>query len=503
MPAHRFRFTPNQSRVLYDAGTTLAASAAAFAFTLIFMGAQAPLLFAGPVLVVLFNRLLGLYTTLKVGAGTRKAVRITASLLAAAVLLSFAAPAPTVLLWIAMAWAPLVLPRLLLNLNTRVKTNFVTSAIVQRGPVLVVGGAGYIGTHLVQELIQRGRPVRVFDRLLYGRAPIESFLREPGFELVEGDVTDLVKLLEAMRGVSAVVHLAGLVGDPACAVDPAFTRHTNVIATRMVKEAALSFGVPRFIFASSCSVYGTSDKEVSETDDLNPVSLYAKTKIDSERELLLCPDDNFAVTVLRFATVFGHSRRPRFDLVANLFTAQAMVDGKITVTGESQWRPFVHVRDLARAIAVTLEADPEAMRGKIFNVGDRRLNMTIGQLAETVKGIVARDRAVEIVRQPDVMDRRNYAVSFDRIRSELGFECATSIEAGIEEIVREFQKGTYGDWRAPSYSNVAVTRAAVQEFLDPQQSARLYVPLSDARELAGRLEESTSTPSLPRSAAGR
>ena len=283
-------------------------------------------------------------------------------------------------------------------------------------------------------------------------------------------------------------------------MDEAFTRHTNVIATRLVKEAALSLGVPRFIFASSCSVYGTTDQEVGESDALNPVSLYARTKIDSERELLLCPDENFSVTVLRFATVFGHSRRPRFDLVANLFTAQAVTDGRITLTGEGQWRPFVHVRDLARAIVLVLKADPEAMRGQVFNVGDKRLNMTIGQLAETVKDVVEKTRPVEVARLPDVTDRRNYAVSFAKIRATLGFECATSIVDGISEIVGEFQKSTYGDWRAPAYSNLAVTREALLGFLDPQQSERLYVPLADARAIAGRLGEAPR-PENPASAA--
>src|SRR5262249_7356476 len=153
----------------------------------------------------------------------------------------------------------------------------------------------------------------------------------PRFEVVEGDATDIMKLTEAMSGVSSVVHLAGLVGDPACAVDRSFTRHTNVIATRMLKEVAISMGVPRFVFASSCSVYGASEEEVEETSPLNPVSLYAVTKIDSERELQSLIDETFCVTILRFATVFGHSRRPRFDLVANLFTAQAFNDGRITV----------------------------------------------------------------------------------------------------------------------------------------------------------------------------
>ena len=345
------------------------------------------------------------------------------------------------------------------------------------GPVLVVGGAGYIGTYVVEQLLAQGRRVRVLDPLMFGWEPVQDFLANPRFELVEGDATDVVKLIEAMHGASAVVHLAGLVGDPACAVDESFTRHANVFATRLIKKAAQSLGVRRFVFASSCSVYGINPAEVSETSEVNPVSLYARTKVESERELLPDPDEDFCVTTLRFATVFGHSRRPRFDLVANLFTAQAVNDGRITLMGPSQWRPFVHVRDLARAAVAVLDADPERMRGQVFNVGDRRLNMTIGQLARLVQESVSHTRRVEVVELPS-KDLRNYAVSFEKIRRELGFEAETLMETGIDEIVAEFNKGTYGHYKDPVYSNLAMTKRALPAFR--RGTAHLYEPVVEA-----------------------
>src|SRR5438309_10921294 len=344
------------------------------------------------------------------------------------------------------------------------------------GPVLVVGGAGYIGTHVVEQLLAQGQRVRVLDQLMFGREPIQRFLTDPRFELVEGDATDIIKLIEGVHGASAVVHLAGLVGDPACAVDERFTRHANLFATRRIKKAALLLGVRRLVFASSCSVYGINSAEVDETSEVNPVSLYARTKVEGERELR-CPDEECCVTILRFATVFGHSRRPRFDLVANLFTAQAVNDGRITLMGPSQWRPFVHVRDLARAIVAVLEADPERMRGQVFNVGDRRLNMTIGQLARLVQESVSRVRRVEVVEMPS-KDLRNYAVSFQKIRRELGFEAETLIEAGIEEIVAEFKKGIYGHYKDPVYSNLAMTKRALPDFR--RGTAHLYEPVVEA-----------------------
>src|SRR5438874_4429661 len=351
------------------------------------------------------------------------------------------------------------------------------------GPVLVVGGGGYIGTHVVEQLLAQGRRVRVLDPLMFGWEPVQDFLANPRFELVEGDATDVVKLIEAMHGASAVVHLAGLVGDPACGVDESFTRHANVFATHLIKKAVPLLGVQRLVFASSCSVYGINSAEVNETSEVNPVSLYARTKVESERELLLGPEGECCVTVLRFATVFGHSRRPRFDLVANLFTAQAVNDGRITLMGPSQWRPFVHVRDLARAIVAVLDADPERMRGQVFNVGDRRLNMTIGQLARLVQETVSRARRVEVVELPS-KDLRNYAVSFEKIRRELGFEAETLMETGIDEIVAEFNKGTYGHYRDPIYSNLAMTKRALPAFR--RGTAHLYEPVVEAAGLRSR-----------------
>jgi nucleoside-diphosphate-sugar epimerase len=267
------------------------------------------------------------------------------------------------------------------------------------------------------------------------------------------------------------------VGDPACAVDSAFARHTNIVATRMAKEVAQSMGVHRFVFASSCSVYGVSDKEVSETDRLNPVSLYAQSKIDSEQELLATVRDEFFVTILRFATVFGHSRRPRFDLVANLFTAQAMADGVITVIGPDQWRPFIHVRDLARAIVAVLHAEPTVVQSQVFNVGDKRLNMTIRQLADRVQAVCGRYRDVTVTVKENPQDQRNYAVSFEKIRALIGFEAETLMEAGIEEMAEAFRRGQYGHYRERVYSNVAMTAQALSEFQDAAAASRLYAPL--------------------------
>ncbi len=475
---------PNEARMLFDGAAGFVAGLFAWAFCRIFVPAEvmqvhlwwAPALAA----VLLFCcAISGIYSRLRFSHARVKAVVLAFdAAIAAAVGWAFSAPRPLVALWALLVVGPIALARVFVSLHTGRHRTLARIAVNRRGPTLVVGGAGYIGSETIALLMKSGREVRVLDRLMCGSDALAEFRGNPRFSLIEGDVTDIAKLTAAIKDCSAVVHLAGLVGDPACAVRPEFTRHTNIVATRMASEVAQSMGINRFVFASSCSVYGATDVEVSETAALNPVSRYAPTKIDSERELLTNPSDEYFVTVLRFATVFGHSRRPRFDLVANLFTAQAMTDGVITVMGPDQWRPFVHVRDLARAILRVLDADPGIIQNQIFNVGDSRLNMTILQLAQCVERVVSQRRKVEIAISENPGDRRNYAVSFDKIRTMLGFHAETLMEPGIEEMAQNFLRGVYGSYRAPQYSNVAMTARAVEAFEDPAQLAHLYAPLN-------------------------
>jgi nucleoside-diphosphate-sugar epimerase len=344
-------------------------------------------------------------------------------------------------------------------------------------PVVVVGGAGYIGTRVVALLLGEGFRVRVLDRLMYGPGTLTRFASHPNFTFVEGDAADIGKLTSVLRGAGAVVHLAGLVGDPACALDEPFTRQTNSLVTRLVRDASRTFGIKRFIFASSCSVYGMGDAVCDETTAVNPVSLYAATKVESERELLEDPSDDFTVTVLRFATVFGHSLRPRYDLVANLFTAQALIDGQVTVIGPGQWRPFVHVADLARAVHRVLIAPPASVANEIFNVGDDRYNRTILQLAYEVQEVVGTHRPVSVTITDAPGDPRNYAVSFAKIRRTLDFEASVSVRDGVQEIIEHLQASGELDYRSERFSNVAMTRLALDRFHDPAEFARLYAPL--------------------------
>jgi len=316
--------------------------------------------------------------------------------------------------------------------------------------VLVVGGAGYIGSILARQLLDAGYRVRVLDLELFGSKSLADVLDHPRLEVMNGDFRNIGDAVRALRGMDAVCHLAAIVGDPACALDRDTTIAVNYAAAKMMAQLAKANGVTKFVFASTCSVYGDSEDIMSEDSPLNPVSLYATTKIDAERALLDTADSDFQPTILRFATAYGWSHRPRFDLVANLFSAQAVTDKKIRVFNGEQWRPFVHTRDIARACVLTLEAPLAKVGGQIFNVGDESQNYTLTQLGQ----IVARSCPgieVEEVRNGD--DARNYRVNFSKIRRTLGFRASVDLVEGVQEMVDAICGGHVSNWRDPIYSN--------------------------------------------------
>lgn len=470
--------TPNKARIFYDLAASILITSLLVMFTF-FNGGAFSQLFLIPVLFMTVNSIAGIYSRNKASSFAVKAFALFSSILSVSFYILFAHSLAVALLWLILSIPYFILPRFILNATD--KNNSLSYVINKRGPVVVIGGAGYIGSHLVDLLIGSGRSVRVLDQLMYGEESLARFKNNPNFELVCGDSTDIRCLTEVMRGASAVIHLSGLVGDPACAVDKNFTRHQNITATQLIKDVAQSMGIHRFIFSSSCSVYGVSDIEVGEDDELNPVSLYAETKVDSEKELLRSNRDDFIVTILRFATVFGDSPRPRFDLVANLFAIQAMVEGQITVMGPDQWRPFIHVRDLAKAIILVLDAKPERVQNQIFNVGDTRLNMTLMDLANKVKAVskgFGVDLKVNVVDGENV-DKRNYAVSFKKIANSLGFKASMLMEDGIEEILVKFKGGSYRDYKTDRYSNLTTTKTVLPNFYDKDTRKSLYAPISE------------------------
>ena len=304
--------------------------------------------------------------------------------------------------------------------------------------VLVTGGAGYLGNHLSRLLIERGHTVRIFDRFCFGDAPIAD-LEKAGCEIVKGDIRKLADFPQLMDGVEGVIHIAGLANDPSCDLDPLMALDVNLEATKTLAQRAMTAGVRRFVFASSCSVYGKGMFEMlDEHSPTNPVSVYAQSKLESEHALFALANRNFEPVIARPATLFGWSPRMRFDLAINLMVATALRNREIKVYGGGgQWRPFVHVRDAARAFTDMLEAPSAKVAGEVFNVGSDKNNYRIIDLAHLISGLVDN---VEIEVVKDNEDPRSYNVQFGKIETVLGFQPEWSAERGALEIRDWLQK---------------------------------------------------------------
>jgi nucleoside-diphosphate-sugar epimerase len=326
--------------------------------------------------------------------------------------------------------------------------------------VLVTGGAGYIGAPLCRELLVSGRSVRALDVLLHGQEPVALELERDGVELIRGDIRDPQARRRALAGADAVVHLAAVVGDPACAQDPELARAINVEGARALIEDAGEAGVAHMVFASTCSNYGRmADPEVAidEDGELRPVSLYAEQKVAVERLLLGAEPDGEAdgrgmrSTCLRLATVYGVAPRMRFDLTVNEFTRDLWADRPLEVFGERFWRPYVHVGDVARAVHAVLASETARPQCEVFNVGCtqenyRKLDLVhmIGEQLDTGK--------VTYVQRAE--DPRDYRVNFEKIRRELGFEITMTVRDGVREVLGALAAGAIPDPFDDAHRNV-------------------------------------------------
>lgn len=311
--------------------------------------------------------------------------------------------------------------------------------------VLVTGGAGYVGAPLCTGLREDGWTVRAIDSLLHRQDEVAASLEAAGVDLLRGDLRDDDLRRRALEGADAVVHLAAIVGDPACARDPEEARAVNVEGTRTLLEDAKAAGVQRFVFASTCSNYGRmSDPTVpvAEDGELAPVSLYAEQKVGIERMLLEEDHGDLRPTCLRFATVYGVAPRMRFDLTVNEFTRDLWDGKELEVFGEQFWRPYVHVVDAGRSVRTVLAAPAEKVAGDVFNVGRSGENYRKLDLVEEIGKVVSTGSVTYVPRNEDP---RDYKVSFDKIREQLGFETLMTVPDGIREVVEGLEGGRFGD----------------------------------------------------------
>ena len=323
--------------------------------------------------------------------------------------------------------------------------------------ILITGAAGYLGSTLTPLLLERGSSVVALDSLRHGSAlrPLLGSWSHPRFRFVRADVRDGPAAAAALRGVDAVVHLAAIVGDPACAKAPDEARAINLAASLSLLESASAAGVKRFVFASTCSNYGKMadpNSMVDEDSELRPVSLYAETKVGVERVLL--DKKRFprvCTTALRLSTLYGVSPRMRFDLTVNEFVRELLVRKRLTVYGEQFWRPYVHVRDAARAFALVLSSPASAVDHEVFNVGADDQNFRKADLLGMMAPL-APDARIE--RFAKAEDPRDYRVAFAKIRGRLGYKIEHGVDGGIQEIAGLVRDGAASDYDAPEFSNI-------------------------------------------------
>lgn len=307
--------------------------------------------------------------------------------------------------------------------------------------VLVTGGAGHIGSVLVDLLIQRGYRVRCLDRFFFGRDTVASLRANGDLELIKGDVRWVSP--EIMEGIDAVMDLAALSNDPSGELDPEKTMEINFRGRERIAWMAKEYGVKRYILASSCSIYGFQEGILNETTPPNPLTTYARANLMAEQTVLPLREENFTPVVLRQATVYGLSPRMRFDLAINGMILGFYKNGKIPILRDgNQWRPFVHVRDTSKAFIMALEAEKELVAGQIFNVGANSQNCQIYPLAELVAESVNLPFQFEWYGSPD---HRSYQVSFDKIKQTLGFRPDYTPQDGAREIYQALKEGRVFD----------------------------------------------------------
>ena len=362
--------------------------------------------------------------------------------------------------------------------------------------ILVTGGGGYLGSMVAEALLERGHSVRIFDRFCYlpQGATVEDIfgsLAAGGsgtLELVKGDIRRLQEAPALLDGIEAVVHLASLSNDPSCDLDEDLAFDVNTESTRELARLSVERGITRFIFSSTCAVYGRGVFELlDEESPANPVSTFGRSKLAAEQAVLRLASPEFEPVVARVATLFGWSRRMRFDLVLNRMVATAVRERRIVVRGGgNQWRPFVHVRDAAAAIALLAEAPARLVAGETFNIGSDLHNTRIGDLAARVSQHI-QGTVVETVREDD--DQRDYRVHFGKLRQRLNFICQWTMDEGIEEV----GQGLISNPDLSPFDEIHVNAAKMKSLLSMpvdeggEPVAARFIPL--ARPAIGQEEE--------------
>lgn len=312
------------------------------------------------------------------------------------------------------------------------------------GYILVIGGAGYIGSVLVRKLMAEGYKVRVLDKLIYDNGSVlYDFLENRNFSFVYGDFGDSEVLSSALKNVTDVILLAALVGDPICKKYPELTRITNINSPKKLFDQMNGRGINKFIFTSTCSNYGlrTDDSPADEDSELNPQSLYAESKVEFEKHILDSLDGiDFSPVIMRLSTAFGMSGRMRFDLTVSEFTRELALGKELVVYDENTWRPYCNVSDISDALIQIIGSPGRKVSGQVFNVGSDNNNYTKKMILDLIVKYVQNSR---IIYKEGGTDPRNYRVSFNKINKILDFNVKIMAEDSIKKLVNSIDNGLF------------------------------------------------------------
>ena len=323
---------------------------------------------------------------------------------------------------------------------------------------MVTGGAGYVGSGLLRELLSKNYKVTCIDNLMFGGESLLDIWHNSNFNFIKCDINDINSFDKILvnGNFDAVVHLAAIVGDPACKLHSDLETKTNRDTTRWLLDRCKELEISKFLFASTCSNYGkmnNSESYVDENSKLAPVSLYAELKVEIEEYMLneIEKTDNFTPTSLRFSTVYGVSPRMRFDLTVNEFTKDLAMGRELIIFGEKFWRPYCHVKDFSNAFITVLRAPKEKVAFNVFNVGDTSENYTKEMLVEEITKVIP-EANIKYVDKNE--DPRDYKVNSDKIKHELGFEITMRVPDGIKEVSRMIKEGIIQDPEFQKYYNI-------------------------------------------------
>ena len=324
--------------------------------------------------------------------------------------------------------------------------------------IIVTGGAGYIGSIVCKDLINDGYAVTCIDSFKFGNESLDEIQNHKNFNKINLDINNFseVESVLSNKKYFAIIHLAAIVGDPACKIYSDEAKNTNLISSIKLYELAIKYDVQKFLFSSTCSNYGKmKNKEVNEDSDLAPVSLYAELKVEFEKYILksINKTKKLSPCILRFSTVYGSSPRMRFDLTVNEFTKDLYLGRELEVFGNNLWRPYCHVKDFSNVFLRMLKLEDSKIKFNIFNVGSSSENYTKQMLVNILLEKIPNAK-IKYVKQID--DLRDYKVNFDKIKKEIGFTPSIIVAEGIQEILNNLKNNIYIDPDHQKHYNIPI-----------------------------------------------